>query len=294
MAHPQIAIFARLAKDSATPTRLLYGQKTRLSRTMHDIRYDAVHDELLTTNPFAAAVLVYRGGADGEESPIRVIQGPHTQMDGPARVEVDPVHNEIIVPNSNSILVFPREANGDVAPIRVLRGEDTQLRRADSVAVDAVHDILVAGITKPQNLRGMGAGASQGWSSSWTETGGGTDTGGLLIFNRTDNGNAKPRAVIQGPKTGLFIPEQLQIYAPRGWIVAAQSTDTRTPEPPDTFIGVWSIRDNGDVPPRWRIGGPKSTIKKPRGVALNPRNKELIVADMRLNAVLTYYFPEIF
>ena len=29
-------------------------------------------------------------------------------------------------------------------------------------------------------------------------------------------------------------------------------------------------------------------------VALNPQNKELIVADMRLNAVLTYYFPEIF
>jgi len=29
-------------------------------------------------------------------------------------------------------------------------------------------------------------------------------------------------------------------------------------------------------------------------VALDPENKEVIVADMRLNAVLTYYFPEIF
>ena len=38
----------------------------------------------------------------------------------------------------------------------------------------------------------------------------------------------------------------------------------------------------------------KSTIERPRGAALNPRTKEIIVADMRLNSVLTYYFPEIF
>ncbi len=64
--------------------------------------------------------------------------------------------------------------------------------------------------------------------------------------------------------------------------------------PEGAFIGVWSIRDHGDVPARWKIGGPKSTIERPRGVALNPRTKEIIVADMRLNSVLTYYFPEIF
>jgi hypothetical protein len=33
---------------------------------------------------------------------------------------------------------------------------------------------------------------------------------------------------------------------------------------------------------------------KPRGVAIDPKHKEIIVADMRLNAVLTYYFPEMF
>lgn len=38
----------------------------------------------------------------------------------------------------------------------------------------------------------------------------------------------------------------------------------------------------------------KSLLKRPRGVVFNPDNKEIIVADMRLNSVLTYYFPEIF
>jgi hypothetical protein len=35
-------------------------------------------------------------------------------------------------------------------------------------------------------------------------------------------------------------------------------------------------------------------LKKPRGVTLNARDKEIIVADMRTNSVLTFYFPEIF
>lgn len=65
-------------------------------------------------------------------------------------------------------------------------------------------------------------------------------------------------------------------------------------EPEGVFVGIWSIEDNGNVPPRWKIGGERSGMKKPRGVVLNPKNKELIVADMRLNSVLTYYFPELF
>ena len=35
-------------------------------------------------------------------------------------------------------------------------------------------------------------------------------------------------------------------------------------------------------------------MKKPRGVALNPKHKEVLVSDMRLNAVLTFSFPEIY
>jgi hypothetical protein len=279
VAHPQIAAFARMAKENAKPNRLLAGQATRLSRTMHDIRYDEIHDEFFVTNPFAQAVLVFRGGADGEEAPIRIIQGPHTQLDNPDRLEEDPVHDEILIPGGDRILVFPRTATGDVAPIRVIRGPETQLSKVGSMAVDPVHNLLVAG---------TGTAAVGGIF-------GPEDIGTLLIYNRTDNGNVKPRAVIGGPKTEIISIHQIRIYSPKGWIVVAQPGDSYlNAEPKGIFVGVWSIHDNGDVPPRWKIGGPKSLLKKPRGVALNPKNKELIVADMRLNAVLTYYFPEIF
>ena len=246
---------------------------------MHDIRYDAIHDEIYVTNPFAQAILVFRGAAEGEEAPIRVIQGPHTQLDNPDRLEVDPAHNEIFIPGGDRILVFPREAKGDVAPVRVIRGPDTQLKSAGSVAVDPVHNVMVVG-TGTAAVAGI-----------YGEANG----AGLLIYNRTDNGDVKPRGVIEGQKTGIVSIHQIQVYPPKGWIIATQAGLAYTqPEPEGVFVGVWSINDNGDVPPRWKIAGPKSRMKKPRGVALDPKNKEIIVADMRINAVLTYYFPEIF
>ena len=59
--HPQIAAFARLARENAVPTRKLEGQLTRLGRTMHDMDYDPIHDEIVVGSPFAQAVLVFRG-----------------------------------------------------------------------------------------------------------------------------------------------------------------------------------------------------------------------------------------
>lgn len=251
---------------------------------MHDIRYDAVHDEFLVTNPFAKAILTFRGAANGEEPPIRVIQGPSSQMGDVQRVDIDLINNEIVVPSrQGSILVFPREGNGDVAPLRVIRGPDTQLHDVMSVVVDPVHNLLVVGCTIDLSRLDGNENSARA-----------AQEGSLLIFNRTDQGNVKPRAIIRGPKTGILLPEQMQLYAPRGWVLVALSNTYGAVEPRDAFVGIWSINDNGDVPPRWKLSGPKSQMKKPRGVALNPKNKELIVADMSRNAVFTYYFPEIF
>src|SRR5438046_7694075 len=99
---------------------------------MHDIRYDELHDEFFVVNPFAAAILTFRGGTSGQESPIRILQGPHVKIGG-SRLDVDPVHDEMFVPDGRRIRVYPRGANGDVAPIRIIEGPDTQLTRAESV-----------------------------------------------------------------------------------------------------------------------------------------------------------------
>ena len=55
------------------------------------------------------------------------------------------------------------------------------------------------------------------------------------------------------------------------------------------FLPAGSASEERGLPTRGQPS-PRSS----RGVALNPAANEIIVADMRLNAVLTYYFPEIF
>ena len=145
---------------------------------MHWFYFDAPHDEIVVMSPLAQAILTFRGAANGEEPPIRVIQGPHTQIrgtpyGGAAIVTVDPVNNEIYVPViPDQLLVFDRNANGDVAPKRILSGKGgaIDISGQTGVAVDPVHNLLL--------LNGRNS---------------------IFIFDRTASGDEKPKAVIRRP-----------------------------------------------------------------------------------------------
>jgi hypothetical protein len=70
---------------------------------MHGFAFDPIHDEIVVNSPLTQAVLVFRGGANGEETPLRVIQGPTTQIVGMGyaaleTVSVDPQNSEIFLP----------------------------------------------------------------------------------------------------------------------------------------------------------------------------------------------------
>ncbi len=279
MAHPQIATFARLAKASDVPIRKIFGQATKLARTMHDIRYNEVRDEIYVGNPFAQAILTFRGIADGNEGPVRIIQGSRTKLNKVDTLDVDIVNDEVIVPHGNTIVVHDLTSNGNVPPLRVIEGgADMGWRSGAGIGVDWVHDVMVTdGSPIVDGKRVGGSRAS------------------ILIFDREADGPSKPVRIIGGPKSGILAIRQMVLHPENGWIVIAQITSGSIPEPDGTYVGVFSIYDNGDVPPRWKIDGiPSNGMKKPRGVTLNPNHKEVIVSDMRMNAVLTFSFPEIF
>jgi hypothetical protein len=66
-------------------------------------------------------------------------------------------------------------------------------------------------------------------------------------------------------------------------------------EPENAFLGIWSYADNGDVPPMFKIPVSATTqLKKPFGVVLNKKDKEVIISDMRNQGVLVFSVPEIF
>ena len=271
MAHPQIAVFARLADGNAQATRRIEEQKTMLARTMHSIVYDAEHDEIVVPNAFSYAVLTFRGGADGEEAPIRVIQGPKAGLLFTDQLDVDPIHNEIYAPmrNENGVIhVFDWMANGNVAPIRILGWPDSGI----SVTVDPEHNLLLA-----------------------------SGRGGLGIFNRTDSGNAKPlRVITGGPKSGTMGPRSPVMIPATRMVVATSrrfdavasvtTSNVQDPSEAQSFIGVWSIDEDGDVAPRWTVA--HDILKEVRNLAIDPKNKTVMVAAKGLNAIMTLSFPE--
>jgi hypothetical protein len=289
---------------------VIFGQPTKLSRTMHDIRYNDKRDEIYVTNPFAQAILAFKGDSDLQTAPVRIIQGPKTMLGAQDTLEVDSVNDEILIPSGNGILVYSAGANGDVAPIRHPHraSPNPGWNVGGGIAVDYVHNVIatdgsVSGALAKkypsgapqrgaQAAGGQGGGGQQGGG----EAGGGGGRNSILIWDRTADGEVMPLRVIRGDKTGIRAIRQMQIYPKGGWVVISQITDGGIPEPDGTFVGIFSIYDDGNVPPMWKIPGTGGAMvmKKPRGVTLDPKHKEVIVSDMRLNAVLTFALPEMF
>jgi DNA-binding beta-propeller fold protein YncE len=277
------------------PERVIEGQGTNLSRTMHGVAYDEVNDEISIPVALAGAVLVFKGDAKGEESPIRVIQGSQTRLIRPQTIAVDPVHDEIIVGDTTarSVLVFDRKANGDVAPKRVLYGDKTQLLDVVGVAVDPRRNRIVAATRS-------------------------TSTIGLVTFDRTANGNIAPRTAISGPKTGLAHFRQVAVDPGTGRIFIAQQSMREKPLEPYSgdrprteeefkraqrastgrtgpgFVGVWDIDDTGDVPPRGIIQGPASRLIAPGGIALDSKRGEVYAVDGGTSGYFSYAIPRFF
>lgn len=259
VAQPRIAMYDSLSDKNATAHRIIEGQKTLLNRTVHSVAYDQIHDEIIVNQNIGQAILTFRGEASGDEAPIRIIQGAKTLMRDPQVTFVDPVNNEIYVINmtiDDSILVFDRLAQGDVAPKRVLKGPDTMLG-AEYGGVDPIHNLLVV----------VGRQESRGGSE-----------GHILIFDRTASGNTEPLRVIRGPKSGLGRGGKMAIYPTTGKILVSTGGG----------VGVWSIDDNGDIPPEWRITTPGG------GLAVDPKEQNVIVSNKPMNAILSYFLPEIF
>ena len=77
-----------------------------------------------------SSITVYDRSASGDTPPVRVIAGPHTQLNLASGIALHPERGELFVANDvgDSILVFRASANGDVAPIRVLKGPNSGIK----------------------------------------------------------------------------------------------------------------------------------------------------------------------
>ena len=277
---------------------------------MHGLAYDHVNDEIIVPVALSGAILVFRGGAVGNEPPIRVIQGPDTGLIRPHTANVDPDSGEILAgdPSARGVLVFDRLANGNAKPKRVISGPKTKFREIVGVASDTKNNAIVVASRAP----------------------GGPN--GIFIFDRLAHGDVAPKRSIEGPMTGaLGRFRQLSVDPERGKIyLAVQAFRAQQPTPQKAadlytneaslkklrdaekegearsrggavprlleagFIGVWNIDDDGNVPPRMIIRGPETRSVGFAGVAFNPKHGEVYGVSGNLNGFLSYLVPQFF
>lgn len=177
-----VAVFPKMANAEEPPIRSLQGHRTGLGDP-HGIALDTRNDLIFVSNfgstmtmhrseagknvrgdgegkehwpldrdhavPGSGrnqppSITVYPKKASGDTAPLRVIQGPRTQLNWPTAMALDSGRGELYVANDqgDSVLVFGVSANGDAAPIRVLKGPKTLIKYPNGLALDLVNDEL--------------------------------------------------------------------------------------------------------------------------------------------------------
>lgn len=181
-----VVVYRKQAEGDEKPLRTIVGFHTGLEDP-HGIAVDAKNGFLLVTNHGNArgktgdivygkfdppSITIYPLKADGDVAPLRIVQGPKTELNWPAHIWVDPGRSEYYVANDgdNSVLVFNLTDNGDVAPKRRIKGPKTQIRNPMGVFLDEKNDELW--VSNMGNHR-------------------------ATVFARTANGDVAPKRVIR-------------------------------------------------------------------------------------------------
>ena len=267
-----IPVFTPDQRGDATPVRYISGIRG-FSITAHEGR-----QELFVVNQgggrydspgeMGGAVYVFRKQAEGEEPPLRTLEGYDTQLEDPHGIALDIENNLMYVSNFGnvhrqdpatgqvygdyeppSITVYPLDASGNTEPIRIVEGPNTLLNWPAHMAY--------------HHERGELFVANDGDSS-------------VLVFDASVEGNASPIRVIKGPRTGIVHPPGIALDEAQNEIyVANMGTPTVT---------VFPVTANGDVAPvRVVRGAPAGTkslmIGNPGAVGYDTRRGEILVPN---------------
>lgn len=184
-----VVVYRKTATGDEKPLRRLEGPRTKLGG-VHGIAIDTKRSLMFLANHgnFHArgntggriepsSITVYLLDVSGDTAPLRVLQGPRTQLNWPALIYADADHGELYIANDgdDSVLVFKESDEGDVAPTRVIKGAKANLREPSSVYVDTKNDELVV--------------ANMGNHST-------------NVYRRTANGDVSPLRVIRSAPAG--------------------------------------------------------------------------------------------
>jgi DNA-binding beta-propeller fold protein YncE len=213
------------------------------------VALDLKHDEVAVTVQQINKVLVYRRLAEGDEKPLRVIQGKDTGLADPHGIYVDADNDEMFVANHDS---YHEESTSQ---------EQSTLVQAELARGNASLSVPVERI-QPR--------ASQG---KFVEP-------SISIYSRTAKDNAAPIRVIRGPKTDLNLPMKVYVDTIHNELFVANSGSNS--------ILVFSRTANGDVAPLRKIQGDATKLKKPVGLYVDTKNDEVWATSPEFHSINVY------
>jgi hypothetical protein len=148
---PSVLVYRKTASGTEKPLRILEGPKTGLM-DIQGIALDVKNNLMFVSNYgnysnfnipgsgkfYPPSITVHALDASGDTPPLRVIQGPKTQLNWPAQLSHDSTRGELYVANNvgSSLLVFHGSDQGDIAPTRVVKGPKTGLKNPTGVYAD--------------------------------------------------------------------------------------------------------------------------------------------------------------
>ena len=213
------------------------------------VALDLKHDEVAVTVEQINKVLVYRRLAQGDEKPLRIIQGTNTGLADPHGIYVDAENDEIVVANHDS---YHEES---------VSQEQSTTVQAELARGNATLSVPVERI-QPR--------ASQG---KFVEP-------SITIYSRTAKDNAAPIRLIRGPKTELSLPMKVYVDTVHNELFVANSGSNS--------ILVFNRTASGDVAPIRKIQGDGTKLRKPVGLFVDTKNDEVWTTSPEFHAINVY------
>jgi len=210
-------------------------------------------------------IFSWRGGAQGNAEPQRVIKVPHRGFALAVHEEKEEIFSTNQYPPR--VLVYRKGASGEEKPLRVIEGQRTGLADVHGIAIDVKRNVMfVSNWGNASNYKVAGSGTSYPPS--------------ITVYPLDAQGDVAPLRTIQGSKT--------QLNWAGGIALEPESGDLWVSNDVGGSVLVFKGTDNGDVAPSRVIKGDKTGLNHPAGISLDLKNKEVWVSNMGNSSATCY------
>jgi sugar lactone lactonase YvrE len=254
-----VTIYAASADGNVAPLAVIGGANTQLADPS-GIALDGSGKIYVLNGNGEGRITEYPpiGASTGilDGTPSVTIGGNNTLLDQPDGIAVN-VAGDIYTVNRiggpivsgesydrGSVTVYATGSNGNVAPAVTIDGAATGLSFPDAIALDAEGNIYVV------NAETANTGSTLSTIPS------------ITVYQAGSDGNATPKAIIAGSKTGLIAPEGIAIDA-SGYLYVADFGGSLS------TIGIFLAGSNGNVAPGTTIAGANTGLARPIGLVLD-------------------------